>query len=108
MNILQKKKIDIPEPKDYDFSNTDNDIESCGLEHVTFLQRNKNLFNDFVVDASKQNVVALLCDRMERSLSKRELAFLLAKNTLMEHMKQEQAEAKSQPIGADMDSGFRP
>jgi hypothetical protein len=93
MSILQKKKIDIPEPKDYDFSNTDNDIKSCGLEHKTFGERNKNLFNDFVVDASKQNVVALLCDRMERSFSKRELAFLLAKNTLLEHMKQEQGKA---------------
>jgi hypothetical protein len=94
MSILQKKKIDIPEPKDYDFSNTDNDIKSCGLEHKTFGERNKSLFNDFIVDASKQNVVALLCDRMERSFSKRELAFLLAKNTLMEHVKQEQAKAK--------------
>jgi len=98
MSILQKKIVDIPEPKAYDFSDTENDINSCGLEHKTFGERNKNLFNDFVVDASKQNVVALLCDRMEKTFNKRELAFLLSKQTLMEHMKaqQDQEQGKSE------------
>jgi hypothetical protein len=96
MSILQKKVVDIPEPKAYDFSDIENDINSCGLEHVTFGERNKNLFNNFVVDANKQNVVALLCDRMEKTFSKRELAFLLSKNTLMEHIKAENEEKQSE------------
>lgn len=93
MSILQKKIADIPEPGNYDKSNTKDDAEACGLDTVSFKVRNKDMFVNLMID-KKDNAVAVLCQRFEQALSKRELAFLLAKSTLMEHMKLEMENAK--------------
>jgi len=72
----------IPDPKDYDLTNED-DIKSCGLDAASFEKRNKEMFNNLVVDSKKENPVATVCMAFEKSFSKRELAFLLGKETLM-------------------------
>lgn len=98
MSILQskikKKVLDIPEPKDYDFSQAEDDLKARGLDHVTksFIKRNEGVFKNLKINAKLENPVAIVASRMESCMSKRELAFLLAKSTLIEMMKQQESE----------------
>jgi hypothetical protein len=94
MSILQKKKIDIPEPKEYDYSELKNDILACGLDYKSFDKRNKDLFTNLVVDSKIQNPVAVVCNKIESSFSKRELAYLLSKSTLLEMVKIQEKQLK--------------
>lgn len=96
MSILQKKKTIIPEPNNYDFKELDNDIKSCGLEDVDkdFAKRNESVFKNLTINPKKENPVAVLCNRMESGLSKRELCFLLAKATLIEMVRQAKEDKK--------------
>ena len=50
MSILQKKIADIPEPGNYDKSNTKDDAEACGLDTVSFKVRNKDMFVNLMID----------------------------------------------------------
>lgn len=94
MSILQKKKIDIPEPKNYNFTELKSDLSACGLEHLSFYKRNEGLFKDLVIEKD-QNIIAVLCNKMEHTFSKRELAFLLSK-VAMANMIREQKTKKSE------------
>jgi len=95
MSILQKKNIDIPVAKAYNKSELENDLASCGIDYkdsTNFPKRNELIFKELKVEPSKENVVAVVCERMEAQLSKRELAFLLAKSTLIDMMKEKGVE----------------
>jgi len=100
MSILQRKgkvkNMVITEPKDYDFGATTNDLKACGLEHVQeeFVDRNKTVFTNLKIDAKLENPVAIVASKMEKCMSKRELAYLLAKSTLIAMM--QDAEKKSE------------
>ncbi len=72
----------IPEPKDYDAKN-ENDIEACGLDADSFEKRNREMFDNLTVDSSNENPVATICKAFENNFSKRELAFLLGKDTII-------------------------
>ncbi len=72
----------IPEPGNYDLKNK-NDIEACGLDRDSFEKRNNEMFNGLSVNSENENPVATVCMAFENNFSKRELAFLLGKETLM-------------------------
>ena len=77
------KGITIPEAGNFDVSKED-DIEACGLEAESFMERNLKMFdgdNGFEVKEG-DNPVASISMRLEDHFSKRELAFLLSKEML--------------------------
>ncbi len=77
-------KPEIPIPGDYDLTNFDNDLASCGINDVeSFENRHKELFNNLIVDSSSENAVATVAKKIEESFSKREIAFLMSKDLLM-------------------------
>ena len=97
MSILQKKKGDIPEPKPYDFKNTKSDIDACGLDEKSFEKRNMEIFTDLDLDRN-ENVVAVIANKMEMGLSKREVCYLLSKVTMIEMMKKAKARASGNKV----------
>lgn len=88
MFLTKNKKavIDIPEPGDYQISEVDDDLKSCGLEgqKESFLKRADLVFdNELKVNPKKENAVAVIAQKLEECLSKRELAYLLSKQSLI-------------------------
>jgi hypothetical protein len=78
----QNDHVKIPDPGPYDMKNPD-DIESCGLEKESFLKRNKALFDkQDLTQMEGNNPVAFLSHRIEQCFSTREIAFLLAKESI--------------------------
>lgn len=78
------KGITIPEPGKYDVENED-DCIACGLDKDDFSRRNQLMFNQqegFEVKKGN-NPVAAITSRLEDHFSKREIAFLLAKEMLI-------------------------
>ncbi|MBV1929350.1 MAG: hypothetical protein KUG81_07565 [Gammaproteobacteria bacterium] len=69
---------------DYDPSNFDNDLASCGItDEESFTKRHAEFFANLIVDGKKENAVATVARRMEECFSKREIAFLLSKDLLL-------------------------
>lgn len=86
----EEKKVDIPEAGDYEPTNFENDLQACGIIDVKNLQeRYTDLFSTgFVVDSDRENPVVTVCKRIEDRFSKREIAFLMAKDLLQESYNQ--------------------
>lgn len=85
-SFLKRKKASsvlVPEPKDYEYS-AESDIEACGLDRDSFEKRNREMFDNLTVDSSNENPVITVCRAFEQNFSKRELAFLLGKETLIQ------------------------
>ena len=78
----QNDRVIVPDPGPYDMKNPD-DVLSCGLEKESFMQRNSTLFKEEdLAKMETNNPVAFLAHRMEQCFSKREIAFLLAKESI--------------------------
>lgn len=77
----------IPEPGNYDPTNKD-DIESCGLDRDSLNKRSNEMFLNLNVDSNTENPVATVCMAFESNFSKRELAFLLGKDTLIQSVRE--------------------
>ena len=74
---------EIPEHADYDVTNFESDLVSCGITDLeSFKQRHTSLFTDLVIDSDNENPVATVAQKIERAFSKRELAFLMSKDIL--------------------------
>tara|TARA_R110000850_G_scaffold90138_7_gene192404 strand:+ start:3311 stop:3631 length:321 start_codon:yes stop_codon:yes gene_type:complete len=79
----ETKEIKLPEHGDYDPSNFDNDLASCGInDQEDFSERHVGLFNNLVVDSSVENPVATVARKIEKSFTHREVCFLLSKDLL--------------------------
>ena len=85
----------IPEPGNYDPTNED-DLKSCGIDCDSLNKRNSEMFLNLNVDSNKENPVATVCMAFENNFSKRELAFLLGKDTLMQCFKESLTQTKEE------------
>lgn len=74
---FSRKKVAYPE---IDKTNLDNDFDACGLEMKPFQQKFESVFETFNVDPSTENPMAVLTEIIENGFSKREIAFLVAKD----------------------------
>ena len=97
-NRKEKKAAVIPEAGDYDPSNMENDLASCGITDIeSFSSRHDELFSNLVVNSQEGNPVATVAKSMEEKFSKRELAFLISKDLLMAaYSYQQQQESQKQ------------
>jgi hypothetical protein len=78
-----KDDPEIPEHADYDVTNFESDLVSCGITDLeSFKERHAGLFTDLVIDSDSENPVATVAQRIEKAFSKRELAFLMSKDIL--------------------------
>ena len=79
----ESKEVIFPEEGDYDPTNFDNDLISCGIiDANSFKSRHEELFRDLIVDSSNENPVAIVAKRLEEAFTPREMAFLLSKDLL--------------------------
>ena len=84
-------QIIVPEPRPYDMSNV-SDIKACGLDAESFKKRNDIVFDN--LDGMEEcNPVAFIASKFEDGFSKRELAFLLAKQALRDNINIEKVES---------------
>jgi hypothetical protein len=84
------------EHEDYDVHNFENDLESCGITDVkSFQNRHVDLFTNLVVDSDKENPVATVAQRIEKTFSHRELAFLMSKDILTAAYQESKNELKT-------------
>ena len=82
-NRKEAKRNDISVFGDYDPTNFDNDLNSCGITDIDgFSERHEQLFKNLVVDSSKENPVATLAKKIEETFSTREIVFLISKDIL--------------------------
>tara|TARA_R110002153_G_C13248289_1_gene491395 strand:+ start:80 stop:394 length:315 start_codon:yes stop_codon:yes gene_type:complete len=78
-----KDDPEIPEHADYDVTNFESDLVSCGITDLeSFKERHAGLFTDLVIDSDNENPVAYVAQKIEKAFSKRELAFLMSKDIL--------------------------
>ncbi len=97
-SFFKRKKaigIFIPDPKDYDPTNED-DLKSCGIDRDSLNERNKKMFLNLNVDSNRENPVATVCMAFENNFSKRELAFLLGKDTLIQSVRESLTQTKEE------------
>ncbi len=83
-NRKESKTVELPTHADYDKSNFENDLLACGINDIEgFQARHSELFRNLIVDSEQENSVATVCEKIEESFTKREIAFLLSKDLLM-------------------------
>lgn len=79
----EAKGAELPVHGEYQPTNFDNDLHSCGITDIKgFEERHNNLFQNLIVDSDSENPVATLAQRLEESFSSREIVFLMAKDLL--------------------------
>ena len=79
----EAKGLDLPIHGDYEPTNFDNDLHSCGIIDIEgFEARHNELFSGLIVDSDSENPVATLAKRLEDTFSKREIVFLMSKDLL--------------------------
>lgn len=79
----EAKGTELPVHGEYQPTNFDNDLHSCGITDIKgFEERHNELFQNLIVDSDSENPVATLAQRLEEAFSSREIVFLMAKDLL--------------------------
>ena len=94
-DFFKRKKTVVPEAGDYDHKN-ENDLLSCGLKDAdSFKSRFESCLTSIEIKDGL-NPLSVIVERMEDSLSKRELAFLLSKDIIRASLEEAGIEVNKQ------------
>ena len=97
-DFFERKEVKVSDDG-YDGKNFEDDFAACGLEKDGFKAKYENMFSSLNIDIEEENPVVTICSAIENNLTRREMAFVMAKDItsqLMEQMNKEVEQEKEE------------